>query len=83
MRGGAGKGSRRKPSRYLTPELAKEVDFAGLQDFLGNFQYCRPPLSNDGETLLGLIAQEGDQLQSARLYAFTFEGDAIADIGEI
>lgn len=69
--------------RYLTPELAKEVDFAGLQDFLGNFQYCRPPLSNDGETLLGLIAQEGDQLQSARLYAFTFEGDAIADIGEI
>ena len=68
---------------YLTPELAREVNFAALQDFLGNFQHCRPPLSNDGETLLGLIAQEGDQLQSARLYAFTFEGDAIADIGEI
>ena len=68
---------------YLTPSLAQDLDFDEIRDFLGNFQYCRPPLSDEGGTLLGLIAQEGDRLQSARLYEFTFEGDAISDIGEV
>lgn len=67
---------------YLTPALREDLDFEEIKDFLGNFQQCRPPLSDERGTLLGLIAEEGDRLQSARLYEFTFEGDAIADIAE-
>ncbi|MEA5060760.1 MAG: hypothetical protein VB049_12150 [Candidatus Pelethousia sp.] len=67
---------------YLTPALRQDLDFDEIKDFLGNFQQCRPPLSDEKGTLLGLIVEEGDRLQSARLYEFTFDGDAIADIAE-
>lgn len=76
-------GFREEALGYLTPALRQDLDFDEIKDFLGNFQQCRPPLSDEGGTLLGLIAEEGDRLQSARLYEFAFEGDAIADIAEV
>lgn len=76
-------GFREEAYSYLTPALAQDLDFDEIRNFLGNFQQCRPPLSDEGGTLLGLIAEEGDRLQSARLYEFSFEGDYISDIGEI
>ncbi len=76
-------GFREEALGYLTPTLRQDLDFDEIKDFLGNFDQCRPPLSDEKGTLLGLIAEEGERLQSARLYEFTFEGDAIADIGEV
>ncbi len=76
-------GFREEALGYLSPTLLQDLDFDEIKDFLGNFQQCRPPLSDEGGTLLGLIAEEGDRLQSARLYEFTFAGDAIADIAEV
>ena len=52
---------------YLTTTLAQDLNFGEIQDFLGNFQECRPPLSDDGGTLLGLISEDGSRIQSARL----------------
>ncbi|MDR0841665.1 MAG: hypothetical protein LBN26_09860 [Christensenellaceae bacterium] len=68
---------------YLAPELEQAFNFDEIKDFLGDFQHCRPPLSDQSGTLLGLIAQEEDRLSSARLYAFTFEDGLIADIAEV
>ena len=68
---------------YLAPGLLEDFDFDEIKYFLGNFHQCRPPLSDENGSLLGLISEEDDRLQSARLYEFSFEGGAISDIAEV
>ncbi len=67
---------------YLTDGLNAEFSFVEIKDFLGNFTDARPPISDLSGRYMGLIAQEGERLSSARLFEFSFEGEKISDISE-
>lgn len=76
-------GFREEAESYLAPSLKNSFSFDEIKDFLGNFQCCRPPLSEKSGALLGLVASEGGRVSSARLYEFSFENGLIADIAEV
>lgn len=76
-------GFREEAMSYLTPDLRQSLPFDEIRDFLGNFQSCRPPLSDKSGALLGLITSEGNRVSSARLYEFQFENGLISDIAEV
>jgi len=76
-------GLRAEAESYLSPALKAEFRFDEIKDFLGNFQYCRLPLSDKSGALLGLVARERGNVSSARLYEFTFENGLIADLCEV
>lgn len=74
---------REEAESYLAPALKNAFSFDEIKDFLGNFQCCRPPLSDKSGALLGLVAAECDRVSSARLYEFSFENGLISDIAEV
>jgi len=76
-------GFREEALSYLCQELRQNFPFDEIRDFLGNFQSCRPPLSDKSGALLGLITSRGDRVSSARLYEFQFENGLISDIAEV
>ena len=76
-------GFREEALSYLTADLKQNFPFDEIRDFLGNFQSCRPPLSDKSGALLGLITSRGDRVSSARLYEFQFENGLISDIAEV
>ena len=76
-------GFREEALSYLTEDLRENFRFDEIRDFLGNFQSCRPPLSDKSGALLGLITSEGNRVSSARLYEFRFEKGLISDIAEV
>lgn len=76
-------GFRDEALSYLAPDLRRDFSFDEMRDFLGNFQTCRPPLSDKSGALLGLISSDGYRVSSARLYEFRLEGGLISDIAEV
>jgi len=76
-------GFREEALSYLTLDLRQNFPFHEIRDFLGNFQSCRPPLSDKSGALLGLITSRGNRVSSARLYEFQFENGLISDIAEV
>ncbi len=76
-------GFREEAISYLTEDLRRDFPFDEIRDFLGNFQSCRPPLSDKSGALLGLITSEGNRVSSARLYEFQFKDGLISDIAEV
>lgn len=68
---------------YITDELRRDFSFDEMRDFLGNFQSCRPPVSDKKGALLGLISSDGCRVSSARLYEFRLEKGLISDIAEV
>lgn len=76
-------GFREEALSYLTEDLRRDFPFDEIRHFLGNFQSCRPPLSDKSGALLGLITSEGSRVSSARLYEFKFENGLISDIAEV
>lgn len=76
-------GFRQEALSYLTSDLRESFPFDEIRDFLGNFQSCRPPLSDKKGALLGLITQEGGSIGSARLFEFSFKDGLISDIAEV
>lgn len=67
---------------YLTPDLARTLDFADIREFFGDFDCCRPPLSDRSGKLLGLIYHSGERLKSAQLFEFEYEGNIISNVTE-
>lgn len=67
---------------YMTVSLKMDFSIDEIRNFLGNFDCCRPPLSDRSGRLIGLIETGSDGVACARLYEFTFEDELIADISE-
>ena len=67
---------------YMTGSLKMDFSIDEIRNFLGNFDCCRPPLSDRSGRLIGLIETGSDGVACARLYEFTFEDELIADISE-
>lgn len=68
---------------YLAPDLGKELEFAEVRAFLGEFAACRPPLSDLSGRMLGLIYQKKSRIERAQLFRFEFENGLIANVSEI
>lgn len=67
---------------YMTVSLKMDFSIDEIRNFLGNFDCCRPPLSDRSGRLIGLIETGSDGVACARLYEFAFEDELIADISE-
>lgn len=67
---------------YLAQDLAKALDFNDIREFFGDFDCCRPPLSDRSGRLLGLIYHSGAHLKSAQLFEFEYEGAMISNVTE-
>ena len=67
---------------YLSPSLADSLDFDDIRSFFGDFDCCKPPLSDRSGRLLGLIYHSGGQLKSAQLFSFEFENGLIGNVSE-
>ncbi len=67
---------------YMAPSLSSDFSVGEIRNFLGNFDCCRPPLSDRSGRLIGLIESAPDGAACARLYEFAFENELISDISE-
>ena len=67
---------------YMAVSLKMDFSIDEIRNFLGNFDCCRPPLSDRSGRLIGLIETGSDGVACARLYEFAFEDVLIADISE-
>lgn len=67
---------------YMAASLRADFSIDEIRNFLGNFDCCRPPLSDRSGRLIGLIETGADGSAFARLYEFAFENELISDISE-
>ncbi|MEG1547334.1 MAG: hypothetical protein RR232_03435 [Clostridia bacterium] len=67
---------------YMTQELRLGLAFKDVCEFFGDFEVVQPPLSDKSGRYMGLIAQDGEHIKSARLYEFEFSNGLISNITE-
>lgn len=68
---------------YLTADLASGLDFTLIRQLLGEFDECRPPLSDHSGNVLGLAYGRDGAVKDVRLFNFSFESGRISNISEM